>query len=332
MVQSVASLRSWLWVGRFVLLHFPLTFPSPLFRFFSSLLVPCTLNTPHTDFVHSFVDAPNTTLPERNEQAVCVGTTKMRGGKRRTKRPLSPSADEARLEAFSPNVRAPKARRSLGVSFDTTPLPQLRRTTGGRRRRRSSSIVRTAATALTLAVLVSLPAPSLGIDSSPGASAAHAPSASNPGINHKKKDGTTTTSHSSRLCTPPERARAYVTTLASDSGGEAGGRGNGGVSDAALGPRVLAQSLRSAGAKGDIVVLVPLDRYTGTSVDALRRDGLTVHIVPRGLQSGGLCSLYFYQDFWSRVIFLDHLAGIETLLGCRGSERSQGKTATRYLG
>lgn len=79
----------------------------------------------------------------------------------------------------------------------------------------------------------------------------------------------------SRLCAPIESARAYVTTLAAeDVGGQA------------LGARVLAQSLRSAGAKGDIVVLVPLDRVHGKTVDSLRRDGLTVHIVPRGLKTG----------------------------------------------
>lgn len=80
---------------------------------------------------------------------------------------------------------------------------------------------------------------------------------------------------SNRLCAPAENTRAYVTTLAGEARGQV------------LGPRVLAQSLRSAGAKGDIVVLVPLDRATGSNVDALRRDGLTVHIVPRGLQTGG---------------------------------------------
>lgn len=79
---------------------------------------------------------------------------------------------------------------------------------------------------------------------------------------------------SNRLCAPAENTRAYVTTLAGEARGQV------------LGPRVLAQSLRSAGAKGDIVVLVPLDRATGSNVDALRRDGLTVHIVPRGLQTG----------------------------------------------
>lgn len=78
----------------------------------------------------------------------------------------------------------------------------------------------------------------------------------------------------SRLCAPAEGARAYVTTLAGEARGQV------------LGPRVLAQSLRSSGAKGDIVVLVPLDRASGANVDSLRRDGLTVHIVPRGLQTG----------------------------------------------
>lgn len=80
--------------------------------------------------------------------------------------------------------------------------------------------------------------------------------------------------HSTRLCAPADDARAYVTTLAGEARGQV------------LGPRVLAQSLRSAGAKGDIIVLVPVDKATGTNVDALRRDGLTVHIVPRGLQTG----------------------------------------------
>lgn len=79
----------------------------------------------------------------------------------------------------------------------------------------------------------------------------------------------------SRLCAPPESARAYVTTLADE---ETVGQG--------LSVRVLAQSLRSAGAKGDIIVLVPLDRSHGKTVDSFRRDGLTVHTVPRGLQTG----------------------------------------------
>lgn len=61
--------------------------------------------------------------------------------------------------------------------------------------------------------------------------------------------------------------------------------------DRLLGARVLAQSLRSAGAKGDVVVLVPLDRATTATVDSLRRDGLTVQIVPRGLQSGEFVSI-----------------------------------------
>lgn len=89
-------------------------------------------------------------------------------------------------------------------------------------------------------------------------------------------------STSSRLCAPGDGARAYVTTLAEE---EAGGQ--------ALGARVLAQSLRSVGAKGDIVVLVPLDRATGENVNALQRDGLTVHIVPRGLQTGEILLLFF---------------------------------------
>lgn len=86
----------------------------------------------------------------------------------------------------------------------------------------------------------------------------------------------------SRLCSPADSARAYVTTLASSGGKDKDSTGSGQV----LGARVLAQSLRSAGAKGDIVVLVPMDRATAANVDSLRRDGLTVQIVPRGLQSG----------------------------------------------
>lgn len=106
---------------------------------------------------------------------------------------------------------------------------------------------------------------------------------------------TTTRTTTSRLCSPADNARAYVTTFPTDSGGGHGGAGGSGVSNrgdggahgaGVLGARVLAQSLRSAGAKGDVVVLVPLDKATGANVDSLRRDGLTVHIVPRGLQSG----------------------------------------------
>lgn len=89
-------------------------------------------------------------------------------------------------------------------------------------------------------------------------------------------DGPQAAATAGRFCAPAESARAYVTTLAGEARGQV------------LGPRVLAQSLRSSGAKGDIVVLVPLDRATGANVDSLRRDGLTVHIVPRGLQTGGL--------------------------------------------
>lgn len=95
------------------------------------------------------------------------------------------------------------------------------------------------------------------------------------------------TAPSSRLCSPAEDSRAYVTTIAAIGGGVGASGSNGDKSgDRLLGARVLAQSLRSAGAKGDIVVLVPLERASGPTVDSLRRDGLTVQIVPRGLQSG----------------------------------------------
>lgn len=91
----------------------------------------------------------------------------------------------------------------------------------------------------------------------------------------------------SRLCSPADSARAYVTTLASSGAGNGkGSKGYTTVSDQVWGARVLAQSLRSAGAKGDIVVLVPTDRATAANVDSLRRDGLTIEFVPRGLLSG----------------------------------------------
>lgn len=94
-----------------------------------------------------------------------------------------------------------------------------------------------------------------------------------------------TTALSSRLCSPSEDSRAYVTTIAdNDGGGGSSGRAKSG--DRLLGARVLAQSLRSAGARGEVVVLVPRDRADAATVDSLRRDGLTVQVVPRGLQSG----------------------------------------------
>lgn len=117
--------------------------------------------------------------------------------------------------------------------------------------------------------------------------------------------GATTTS--SRLCSPADDSRAYVTTIAPDDvlgdqdigngdddvsllratfgGGEGGGAGGGeGQGGGLMGARVLAQSLRSAGAKGDVVVLVPLERATEANLEALRRDGLKVQVVPRAPQ------------------------------------------------
>lgn len=91
-------------------------------------------------------------------------------------------------------------------------------------------------------------------------------------------------SPSSRLCSPAEGSRAYVTTIA-NNGGDGGGGGGDRSGDRLLGARVLAQSLRSAGAKGEVVVLVPRRRASAATVDSLRRDGLTVRIV-EGLRSG----------------------------------------------
>ncbi|CAB1103174.1 GT8 [Ectocarpus sp. CCAP 1310/34] len=141
------------------------------------------------------------------------------------------------------------------------------------------------------------------------------------------------TALSSRLCSPAEGSRAYVTTIAAIGGGfGASGGSNGDKSgDRLLGARVLAQSLRSAGAKGDIVVLVPLERATGPTLDSLRRDGLTVQIVPKGLQSAGgeIVSeeLMTKVSLWSltsydRVVFLDPRSLIQknpdALFACEG--------------
>ncbi|CAM9304655.1 unnamed protein product [Scytosiphon promiscuus] len=141
---------------------------------------------------------------------------------------------------------------------------------------------------------------------------------------------------SSRLCSPPDDSRAYVTTIADNGGGGggAGGKGSRGgdkSEDRLLGARVLAQSLRSAGAKGEVVVLVPLERATATTVDSLRRDGLTVQIVPRGLQSAGgeivseeLMTKVFLWSLTSydRVVFLDPRSLIQknpdALFACEG--------------
>lgn len=219
----------------------------------------------------------------------------MRDHKRGTKRPLpqwhsNPAplsaccSREPRPEFSPPNVPSPAARRrSLGVSKTETPAyPVKLRRISRRRRCRHPSAAKAAVVALVLVIHGSAPAPWLAAGFQSKASAAahsHAAAANSPESTKKNTIGANAaTSPSQRLCTPPEEARAYVTTLA-----------NGGDRkdfDVALGPRVLAQSLRMAGAKGDIVVLVPVDRYTGTTVDALRRDGLTVYAVPRGLQSG----------------------------------------------
>lgn len=114
--------------------------------------------------------------------------------------------------------------------------------------------------------------------------------------------GATTTS--SRLCSPADDSRAYVTTIAPDdilgdgdngesdddlslpraTFGGGGGAGDGGEGGGVMGARVLAQSLRSAGAKGDVVVLVPLERATEANLETLRRDGLKVLVVPRAPQ------------------------------------------------
>ncbi|CAM9184361.1 unnamed protein product [Ectocarpus sp. 8 AP-2014] len=141
------------------------------------------------------------------------------------------------------------------------------------------------------------------------------------------------TALSSRLCSPAEDSRAYVTTIAAGGFGASGGSGSNGdkSGDRLLGARVLAQSLRSAGAKGDIVVLVPLERATGPTVDSLRRDGLTVQIVPKGLQSAGgeIVSeeLMTKVSLWSltsydRVVFLDPRSLIQknpdALFACEG--------------
>ncbi|CAM9384512.1 unnamed protein product, partial [Ectocarpus sp. 12 AP-2014] len=138
---------------------------------------------------------------------------------------------------------------------------------------------------------------------------------------------------SSRLCSPAEDSRAYVTTIAAIGGrfGASGGSNRDKSGDRLLGARVLAQSLRSAGAKGDIVVLVPLERATGPTVDSLRRDGLTVQIVPKGLQSAGgeIVSeeLMTKVSLWSltsydRVVFLDPRSLIQknpdALFACEG--------------
>lgn len=219
----------------------------------------------------------------------------MRDHRRGTKRPLpqwqsNPAplsvscSREPRPEFFPPNVHAPAAKqRPLGVSKTETPAYplKLRRITC-RKWGCHLSAAKAAIIALVLVIHGSAPARSVAIDLQPKvAAAAQSPSAptnSRESANKNTNGASAVLSPSHRLCTPPEEARAYVTTLANESDRE-------GV-DVALGPRVLAQSLRMAGAKGDIVVLVSIDRYTGTIVDALRRDGLTVYRVPRGLQSG----------------------------------------------
>eukprot|EP00752_Nemacystus_decipiens_P012657 g11211.t1 len=146
----------------------------------------------------------------------------------------------------------------------------------------------------------------------------------------------------SRLCSPAEDARAYVTTIADNGSGGGGGGGGGGAEeegevetdksgDRLLGARVLAQSLRSAGAKGEVVVLVPRDRAHSATVEALRRDGLKVQIVPRGLQSAGgetvseeLMTKVFLWSLTSydRVVFLDPRSLIQknpdALFACEG--------------
>ncbi|CAM9512745.1 unnamed protein product, partial [Discosporangium mesarthrocarpum] len=123
---------------------------------------------------------------------------------------------------------------------------------------------------------------------------------------------------STRLCVPSETNRAYVTALAEDGGG-------------VLGARVLAQSLRVAGSKGDIVVLVPYNMATAATLDVLKRDGLRVHVVQRGVQSGcgetvsaELMSKVFLWSLteYDRVVFLDPWSLVQkspdSLFTCQG--------------
>ena len=107
---------------------------------------------------------------------------------------------------------------------------------------------------------------------------------------------------SSRLCSPADDSRAYVTTIAPDDingdhdlgdgdddaslprASVGGGEGSEGQGGGVMGARVLAQWLRSAGAKGAVGVLVPLERASEANLEALRRDGLKVQVVPRAPQ------------------------------------------------
>lgn len=234
-------------------------------------------------------------------------TLGLMGGKRGAKRPRSPPNNGFNFSRISSATFLERERcRACGERFSVSgerrpqnqeltqksdaggehrALPSKNRRRRRRRLRLSSVVRRTAATAVALASLNLL---------STATAAGLAPQAS-----FDQKTGGPTGSGGSkksfRLCSPAENTRAYVTTLASDSVNDSGGVGisgssrgrrNGADGGGVLGPRVLAQSLRSAGAQADVIVLVPLDKATGSIVSSLRRDGLTVRIVPRGLQSG----------------------------------------------
>lgn len=223
-----------------------------------------------------------TTLSGRDERTQTMETTRLARGRKRPRPPCA-SVDgdpkdsrgragrhRAPIEIFEVSPRLPSTSTTGFTDALSRPGKSLR---GVRHPSSCPGAWKAAATALFVFVVISVTSlPSV-------AGTAFASGLSTGGGGGGSKAGAAS---ASRLCSPADSARAYVTTLASCGGKDKDSTGSGQV----LGARVLAQSLRSAGAKGDIVVLVPMDRATAANVESLRRDGLTVQIVPRGLLSG----------------------------------------------
>lgn len=199
-------------------------------------------------------------------------------------------------------ARAPDRETSSSSSSsrsERTKTCTIRRKNGRRRSKATapSGTVAAAAAAAATAIALAL----VGAGAVVVAAAASPPLSKHPQQHQFRSATTATAALSSRLCSPAEDSRAYVTTIADN------GSGGGSESvDRLLGARMLAQSLRSAGSKGDVVVLVPLDKATTATVDSLRRDGLKVHIVPRGPQAGEFLFFFILRGTSCSAVLLLH--------------------------
>ena len=120
-------------------------------------------------------------------------------------------------------------------------------------------------------------------------------------------------------CIPEECRRAYVTTLVAPS-------------DHVLGPRVLAQSLREAGARAQVVVVLSRDRADSATLALLKNDGFVAHVMEpnatrKAHMSPALMNAYAKAYLWSltgydRVVYFDPhtiaTKSTDNLFACEG--------------